>query len=80
MEFSSHPLHGIRICGSTPLEGNTIHVRFYDGAAEEKEILEFRRDGGEVQEFALKERTGKWDLTFVFLPGSHFDFEWFELF
>lgn len=80
MEFSSHPLHGIRICGSTPLEGNTIHVRFYDGTTEEKEILEFRRDGGEVQEFALKERTGKWDLTFVFLPGSHFDFEWFELF
>ena len=80
MEFSSHPLHGIRICGSTPLEGNTIHVRFYDGATEEKEILEFRRDGGEVQEFALKERTGKWDLTFVFLPGSNFDFEWFELF
>ena len=80
MEFSSHPLHGIRICGSTPLEGNTIHVRFYDGTTEEKEILEFRRDGGEVQEFALKERTGKWDLTFVFLPGSNFDFEWFELF
>ena len=80
MKFSSHPLHGIRICGSTPLEGNTIHVRFYDGTTEEKEIIEFRRDGGEVQEFALKERTGKWDLTFVFLPGSNFDFEWFELF
>ena len=80
MEFSSHPLHGIRICGSTPLEGNTIHVRFYDGMTEEKEIIEFRKEGGDVQEFALRERTGKWDLTFVFLPGSHFDFEWFELF
>ena len=55
-------------------------MRFYDGTTEEKEIIEFRRDGGEVQEFALKERTGKWDLTFVFLPGSNFDFEWFELF
>ena len=80
MEFASHPLHGIRICGSTPLPGNTIHVRFYDGTTEEKEIIEFSRDGGKVQEFPLKERTGKWDLTFVFLPGSRFDFEWFELF
>ena len=53
---------------------------FYDGTTEEKEIIEFGRDGGAVQEFPLKERTGKWDLTFVFLPGSHFDFEWFELF
>lgn len=80
MDFAAHPLHGIRIAGSTPLEGNTIHVRFYDGETEEKEIIEFRRDGGEVQEFALPERSGKWDLTFVFLPGSNFDFEWFQLF
>ena len=80
MDFAAHPLHGIRICGSTPLPGNTIHVRFYDGTTEEKEIIEFSRNGGAVQEFPLKERIGKWDLTFVFLPGSHFDFEWFELF
>ncbi len=80
MDFGSRPLHGIRICGSTPLEGNTIHVRFYDGVNEEKEIIEYRGDAAPVQEFALKERTGRWDLTFVFLPGSRFDFEWFELF
>lgn len=80
MDFSSHPLGGIRICGSTPLPGNTIHVRFYDGTTEEKEIIEFRKDQGKVQEFSLKPRSGKWDLTFVFLPGSDFDFEWFELF
>ncbi len=79
MDFADHPLHGIRIAGSTPLEGNTIHVRFYDGETEEKEIIEFRGNGGEVQEFALPERSGRWDLTFVFLPGSNFDFEWFQL-
>ncbi len=80
MDFAAHPLHGIRIAGSTPLEGNTIHVRFYDGETEEKEIIEFRGDGDKVQEFTLPERSGKWDLTFVFLPGSNFDFEWFQLF
>ncbi len=80
MDFAEHPLHGIRIAGSTPLAVNTIHVRFYDGTNEEKEIIEFRKDGGEVQEFTLPERSGKWDLTFVFLPGSNFDFEWFQLF
>ncbi len=80
MDFGNRPLHGIRVCGSTPLAGNTIHVRFYDGVNEEKEILEYRGDGEAVQEFPLKERTGRWDLTFVFLPGSRFDFEWFELF
>lgn len=80
MDFSDHPLQGIRICGSTPLPCNTIHVRFYDGTSEEKEIIEFQKDGGAVQEFPLKARNGRWDLTFVFLPGSDFDFEWFELF
>ena len=29
-------------------------------------------------EFAIGERKGKWDITFVFLPGSNFDFKSFR--
>ena len=107
MEFAQHPLHGIRVCGMTPLAVNTIHLRFQNEEGEEREILEFRggisvtngdapknmranedsrtegnADGarGTVQEFALHERSGIWEMTFVFLPGSNFDLEWFELY
>ena len=108
MEFAQHPLHGIRVCGATPLAVNTIHLRFQNEDGEEREILEFRGEirgtkngnapenagdgagsdaaghadaaGRSVQEFVLNERSGTYEMTFVFLPGSNFDLEWFELY
>lgn len=79
MDFRDRPACGLRIAGSTPLPVNTIHLRFHDGTTEEKEILEFRGDGEAVQEFRFTEKHAKCDLTFLFLPGSNFDFAWFEM-
>ena len=44
-----------------------------------KEILEFPQTS-EYKEvtFQIDNRKGKWDITFVFLPGSDFDFSSFR--
>ena len=46
---------------------------------EVKEILEFPKTS-EYKEvtFPIANRKGKWDITFVFLPGSDFDFKTFR--
>jgi len=70
---------GIIIRGRAPQGNNTIHVRFYNGEEEKKQILEFGKSAEYTeQSFALKPVSGKWEVTFVFLPGSCFDFEWLE--
>ncbi len=58
-------------------EQNTIHVRFSDGQEEIKQIVEFAAtDTWKEQSFVLEKVCGKQEVTFVFLPGSCFDFEW----
>ncbi len=58
-------------------EQNTIHVRFSDGQEEIKQIVEFAATKSwKEQSFVLEKVCGKQEVTFVFLPGSCFDFEW----
>lgn len=79
MDFGDVGAKRLRICGRAPKSDNTIHVRFFNGEDEMKQIVEFACcDEWEEQEFTLKPAAGKWDVTFVFLPGSCFDFVWFE--
>lgn len=80
MDYQNTFLHGIRISGGSDLAQNTIHVRFYDGVTEHKEIVEFKTSGGRVQEFPLPAYTGKWDVSIVFLPGSDYDLDWFRFY
>ena len=42
-------------------------------------MVEFHKsDGYEEQAFDLEKVTGVQKVTFVFLPGSNFDFGWFQ--
>lgn len=79
MDFGEKGATKLFICGRTPLEKNTIHTRFLNENGEEsKQIAEFHySDTYTVQEFALERVTGCNKVTFVFLPGSNFDFQWF---
>jgi len=79
MDFGEKGATKLFICGRTPLEKNTIHTRFLNENGEEsKQIAEFHySDTYMVQEFALERVTGCNKVTFVFLPGSNFDFQWF---
>ena len=81
MDFGERRTKGIAICGRAPKGSNTIHVRFFDGQEEQKQIVEFPACG-EYQEysFPLEPIGGKWEVNFVFLPGSCFDFRYFRFF
>ncbi len=70
----------IKICGHTPLDNNTIHLLFSSGESRIREIIEFKGSPDfSEQEFEFDKKTGKWDVTFIFLPGSNFDFESFRM-
>ena len=76
MNFGEMGTDSIVICGRTPLQQNTIQLRFTDGATQvlpfphSEEYLELR--------FPLEKVTGDQKVTFVFLPGCNFDFKWFR--
>lgn len=77
MDFGREGTGSITLCGSTPLEANTIIVRFVSEGGEERQMLEFRHTQTE-QTFPLKRVYGVKTVSFVFLPGSNFDFSWFR--
>lgn len=81
MDFGTKNVTGIAIKGRALNGSNTIHIRFYNGAEEIKQIVEFPESGEYVlHEFPLEPICGKWTVSFVFLPGSRFDFDRFRFF
>ena len=61
--------------GRTPLEKNpiTLHLRAASGE-DRTELLEFAGGDRHIQTFEIPVPQGEADLSFVFLPGSSFDF------
>lgn len=81
MDFGTRNITGIAIKGRAHNGSNTIHIRFYNGVEEKKQIVEFpESEEYMLQQFDLEPVSGKWEVSFVFLPGSHFDFESFRFF
>ncbi len=79
MDFGEKGAEKLTIWGRAPKGSNTVHVRFFDGNNESKQIVEF--PGGSeyvASTFALLPVTGKVTVTFVFMPGSCFDFQAFQ--
>ncbi len=76
MNFGDFGTDSLVICGRTPLQQNTIQLRFTDG---ETQVLPFPHSE-EYRElrFPLKKVTGEQRVTFVFLPGCNFDLKWFR--
>lgn len=76
MDFGEEGTAGIRICGRAPESGNSLHIRFSQGEEESKQLVEFPMCGEYIEkEFSLTPVKGKWDVSFVFLPGSCFDLQ-----
>lgn len=66
------------IYGRAPID-NTIHILFSGEQGEKVQIIEFKkRSAYEAVEFELGRITGLQKVTFIFLPGSNFDFGWFR--
>lgn len=79
MDFGEKGFRRLMLCGRSPIEKNTIHVRFSSDAGEVKQIAEFVYSEDYVErEFPLESVTGMQTVSFLFLPGCNFDFKWFR--
>ncbi|MCM1188741.1 MAG: DUF4982 domain-containing protein [bacterium] len=81
MDFGEEGAGSVTVCGSTPLDVNTIHIHFTDAAGETvNRILEFPGGsaGCEAHSFPLKRLKGKGRIELIFLPGSDFDLEYLQ--
>lgn len=79
MDFGEKGITKLSLCGHSPIEKNTIHVKFVSEEDNIVELAEFNfTNDYEVKEFEFSKKTGKYTVTFLFLPGSNFDFEWFQ--
>lgn len=78
MDFTNG-LSKLVICGRSPIDKNTIQVRFNGTDGEIKQLVEFEYSDEYVErEFALDNVTGMQTVSFIFLPGCDFDFKWFR--
>jgi len=79
MDFGGEGASRIVVCGRSPIDRNTIHIRFAGPDGETAQAIEFTAsDGYEERMFDLEPVRGLRNVTFVFLPGSRFDFGWFR--
>ncbi|MCI5667740.1 MAG: DUF4982 domain-containing protein [Oscillospiraceae bacterium] len=79
LDFGESGADELVICGVTGNPMNQIQLRYTpEGGSQKTVLLEFTRDGGKEQRFVIPEITGVNDVSFVFMPGSKFDFDWFR--
>ncbi len=79
MDFGENGALKLVISGHSPLDKNTLHVLFRGTDGESRQIVEFAYSEDYCErEFTLERITGIQTVTFVFLPGSQFNFRWFQ--
>ena len=79
MDFAGAGEVVLEIEGSTPLPVNTVSIRIRNGSGDETvSAAEFAGDGEKTQRFRLKAPAGNCTVSFIFLPGSSFDFNAFR--
>ena len=79
MDFGESRTGKLLLRGRTELDVNTVTVRIRNENDEETvNVADFRGNAGEEQPFDVQIPGGNCTVTFVFLPGSRFDFESFR--
>lgn len=79
LDFGEHGAKTLIISGVTGNPVNSVQLRYTPAGGEQKTVLlDFTQDGGREQSFDISEITGVNDVSFVFMPGSKFDFDWFR--
>ncbi len=81
MDFGGRTARKLVICGSSPIEVNSIHIKATDVNTGETKtsLVEFTKTNGyEERTFDIEGITGDVKIGFVFLPGSNFDFKYFK--
>jgi len=79
MDFGDAGARKLVVYGRAPHGNNSIHVQFSGAGGDKRQIIEFPASK-EYQElsFVLEPVKGKQTVTFIFMPGSYFDFGWFK--
>ncbi|WP_019912715.1 glycoside hydrolase family 2 TIM barrel-domain containing protein [Paenibacillus sp. HW567] len=81
MDFGGQESSRLVICGRSPLANNTLTLLFSGPQGESKQLVEFAgSDSYTEREFILAPISGMQQVTFLFLPGSQFDFKWFQFY
>ena len=79
LDFGEGGSEALIISGETGNPMNQIQLRYTQaGGAQKTVLLEFQQDGGREQRFDIPKLSGVNDVSFVFMPGSRFDFDWFR--
>ncbi|MNC53838.1 hypothetical protein D3C75_1032820 [compost metagenome] len=79
MDFGSKGANLLTVYGKSPIDKNTLHIQFEGGNGESRQLVEFTHSNGyEERSFELQKVEGLQKVTFIFLPGSNFDFDWFK--
>ena len=79
MDFGQAAEAKLILRGRTPLNVNAVTVRMTgEDGTNVTEIANFTGNGGEEQSFPVRVPGGVCTVSFVFLPGSCFDFEGFR--
>lgn len=80
MDFGGDGPSRITICGHSPIPVNTIHVRFFgEDGSEVNHMAEFpHSEGYQELTFPIEDFKGSGRVNFIFMPGSKFDFDWFQ--
>ncbi|MCM3627568.1 DUF4982 domain-containing protein [Paenibacillus glycanilyticus] len=81
MDFGVTGTSKLVICGQSPIDNNTIHVLFSGPDGDAKQLVEFAYSEDYCdREYALERITGLRTVTFIFLPGSQFNFKSFRFY
>lgn len=79
MNFGVESINKLIICGRSRNDVNTIHVHFKGKESNDNQIVEIPySEQYEEHVFEMKPIRGTNLVSFVFLPGSSFDFKWFK--
>ncbi|NLO10667.1 MAG: DUF4982 domain-containing protein [Clostridiales bacterium] len=79
MDFSDDGTTKLIIHGKSHIDKNTIVILIENKEGKRRQLISFvKSDGLSTQTFEIENIKGINKVTFIFLPGSDFDFEWFR--
>jgi len=79
MDFSETKTTKITICSRSPLQKSPVQLRFKTESGDSIQVVEVPgSERYEEQTFEIEPLQGRGTVEFIFLPGSRFDFAWFQ--
>jgi beta-galactosidase len=79
MDFSDEGSNTLIIHGQSHIDKNSIVIVTETENEKNHQLISFKKtEGLSMQSFEIEKIKGNHKVTFIFLPGSNFDFSWFR--